>query len=104
MNKLFGCPYVFESENCAVIWMRDEGYVFGQFRSPRRAFESIATFAQTDCAKRAFDAYNRAISGSRMAASPRLRCSTQARGDSAGEDLHRLTRLRWAAPFHRGAP
>ncbi|MGO9427864.1 hypothetical protein [Rhodoblastus sp.] len=68
MNKLFGCPYVFESENCAVIWMRDEGYVFGRFRSPRRAFESIATFAQTDGAKRAFDAYNRAISGSRKAA------------------------------------
>jgi hypothetical protein len=41
--KLFGCPYVLESEHCAVIRTLDEGYAFGRFRNPRNAFERIGT-------------------------------------------------------------
>jgi hypothetical protein len=60
--KLFGCPYVLESEHCAVIRTLDEGYAFGRFRHPRHAFERIATYTYMAEAKRAFDAYNQGMS------------------------------------------
>lgn len=68
MYKLFGCRFVLESEDCAVIRSHDDGYVFGRFRYPRHAFEQIATFTEMAAAKRAFDAYNQALSVWRIAA------------------------------------
>ncbi len=61
LDKLFGCPFVLESKYCAVIRTHDEGYAFGLFRYPRRAFEQIATYTQMIAAKRAFDTYNQAM-------------------------------------------
>ena len=58
MYKLFGCPYVLESGNCAVIQTTDGGYVFGRFSYPRHAFEQLAAFTDMAAAKRAFGTYN----------------------------------------------
>ena len=68
MHKLFGCPYVLESAHCAVIRTQDGGYAFGRFRKPRHEFEQIGTYTYIAEAKRAFDAYNQAMSTWRKAA------------------------------------
>ena len=81
MYRLFGCPIVLDSKCCAVIRTPDNGYAFGLFHYPRRTFEEVATYTYMADAKRAFDAYNRAMRHWRKAAWTEAKLRARSAGD-----------------------
>jgi len=71
---LYRARYLFESAHCAVVTSDAGAYLLGYFGAPRHEWNYLTTFDNEAVARRAFEAFDRAVTDlKRSLASPEER-------------------------------